>query len=126
MSRRFVLSLLAIACLIPLASEAQERMTRKPVASPETTQTQPAEMRLTGRLPNYYASAAAVTAEQRQQIYAVQNEYDARIETLLDELEELRADRDAKVAAVLTPEQQKKVDLARADARKRRAEHRSE
>ena len=119
MTRRVVLSLLALACVLPIITQAQERMTRKPV-TPSPAIEKPAEPKLSGRLPNYYASAAAVTDEQRQQIYAVQNEYDARIETLLDEIEELRADRDARIAGVLTKDQRQKVDAARQQARERR------
>ena len=54
----------------------------------------------------------------------MQHEYDARIEELLDEIEELRDQRDEDMRAVLTDDQKKMVDLAKTEARKRRAERR--
>lgn len=61
-----------------------------------------------GRLPAYYAQV--VTPDQKEKIYAVQHEYAPRIKELRAQLAAFQAERDAKCRALLTSEQQKKVD----------------
>ena len=61
------------------------------------------------RLPNYFGDLG-LEEGQRDKIYAVQDEYGPKIEALERQLETLRKERDAKVAAVLTPDQVKKLD----------------
>jgi Spy/CpxP family protein refolding chaperone len=74
-----------------------------------------------GRLPNHYGKLS-VTAAQREQIYAVQAEYDGRIDELLAQIEQLRSDRNAAVEALLTPEQRQKLaELREAQAARRKA-----
>lgn len=73
-----------------------------------------------GRLPAYYGHV--VDEDQRQAIYGIQAEYAPRIAELRAQLEALLNERNARVAAVLTPEQLKKVEQLRADARAKRAE----
>ena len=123
LSRAFAIIALLISLIaVPILASAQDREAMK-VATPAVMPT-PDAVRLTGRLPNHYASAANVSDEQRQQIYAIQNEYDAQIEDLLDQIEELRGERDDRVRDVLSPEQQAKVETARQQARERRASRR--
>jgi len=71
-----------------------------------------------GRLPAYYRYV--VTEDQRQQIYKIQAEYEPRLGQLRAQLEALIAEQDAKVQAVLSPEQLKRVEQLREEARKAR------
>ena len=80
---------------------------------------EPEAEKLTGRLPNYYGKVD-VSDEQRQNIYRIQADYEVKIESLLDEIEQLRTDRDEKVAAVLTDEQRAAVERLEAEARAKR------
>jgi len=68
-----------------------------------------------GRLPAFYAQVVA--PEQKEQIYAVQKEYLPRIKELRAQLVALQSERDAKCRALLTLEQQKKVDELMAAAK---------
>ncbi len=70
------------------------------------------------RLPPYYARV--VDDKQREAIYAIQDEYAPRIEELQKQLEALIAERDAKIQAVLTPEQLEQVQQLAAEAQKQR------
>ena len=76
-----------------------------------------------GRLPNHYRHV--VDEKQRQEIYKIQEEYAAKIATLKAQLKAMSKERDEKVLAVLTPEQQKKVDelaaAAKAEREKKKA-----
>ena len=67
-----------------------------------------------GRLPAYYGKV--VSEEQRERIYAIQLKYDSQIETLTEQLETLRKQRDSEVEAVLTAEQKTQVAEARSAA----------
>jgi len=71
-----------------------------------------------GRLPAYYGKV--VDEKQRKAIYAIQIEYHPKIEALRKQLEDLMKERDEKVADVLTPEQQAKVEELRAAANSKR------
>ena len=70
------------------------------------------------RLPPYYGQV--VTPEQRKQIYAIQDEYGPKIDALRKQLEALMAERDAKIAAVLTEEQRKELARLQEEAKAKR------
>ena len=70
------------------------------------------------RLPAYYTPV--VTAEQREKIYKIQEEYQAKISPLEMQLKDLRKERDEKIAAMLTAEQKKQVEEAAAKAMEKR------
>jgi len=72
------------------------------------------------RVPNYYGPV--VDQKQRERIYKIQRDYASRIEALKAQLTALLKERDEKVAAVLTPEQLKKVEAAKAAAKAKRAQ----
>ena len=76
------------------------------------------------RLPNYFGNV--VTQKQRDDIREIQNEYLPLIEQLTARLNALRAEMNAKVRAVLSEEQQGKVDQMTEDARNRRRSNRTE
>ena len=72
-----------------------------------------------GRLPAYYNEV--VDQQQREKIYAIQQECKPQIDALKAQLAALMKERDEKIAAVLTPEQKKKVEQLRQEAKARRA-----
>jgi len=71
-----------------------------------------------GRLPNYFSGV--VTDEQREKIYAIQNEFEPKIKELILKLDSLKKERDEKINALLTPEQKKKIDDLKAAAKQAR------
>lgn len=71
-------------------------------------------------MPIYYGQV--IDPPQREKITAILVEFSPKINALKTQLEALTKERDEKVAAVLTPEQAKKVEQLKAAARaKRRA-----
>jgi translation initiation factor 2B subunit (eIF-2B alpha/beta/delta family) len=70
------------------------------------------------RLPAYYAQV--ISADQREQIYKIQEKFAPQIKELQDKLQAVRAQRDSALRAVLTPEQQKKLDALVAAAKEKR------
>lgn len=104
----FVACLVAALALLssPQASLAQQaKEDAKPAAAKAATAKKPAEPR--GRLPNFYREV--VDNEQRARIYKLQEEYDAKIEALSAQLQELVNMRTTAIEAVLTADQLKKV-----------------
>ena len=73
-----------------------------------------------GRLPRFYRHV--VTAEQREQVYAIQAEYHDRIADLRAQLKAITNERNEKIAAVMTPDQLKRIKALRASARVKRQE----
>jgi len=71
------------------------------------------------RLPNYYTNV--VTQKQRDDIRAIQNQYQPLIQMLTVRLEALREEMNKRVRGVLSEEQQEKVDQLAEEARNRRA-----
>jgi Spy/CpxP family protein refolding chaperone len=82
------------------------------------------KVRERGRLPAHYAPV--VTEEQRQKIYDIQEEYKAKIDPLEAQVKALTKERDEKIAAVLTPEQRKKVEEAETQAKQKKAPAKSD
>jgi len=68
-----------------------------------------------GRLPAYFGDV--VSKEQREKIYAIQQEYTAKLAELRRQLDELTKERDAKIESLLTPEQRKKIADLKAAAK---------
>ncbi|GAB6165763.1 hypothetical protein JCM19992_17630 [Thermostilla marina] len=100
----------------PSAAPTQAAATQS--SQPATNDAKTGTSNFRPRLPNYYA--AVVSEQQRQQIYAIQREYWEKIQPLLKQLEALEAERDAKIEAVLSPEQKAAVQKARDEAAARR------
>lgn len=65
--------------------------------------------KLHGRLPQYY-SKLDVSTEQRQTIYRIQSSYAAKKTALEQQLDELKSQCSAETRAVLTADQQAKLD----------------
>ena len=73
------------------------------------------------RLPANYAKIG-LSEEQRKKIYEVQNKYEAQIDTLEKQIADLKAKQKAEVEGVLTPEQQKALQTAIEESKKKAAE----
>lgn len=71
------------------------------------------------RLPMFYSRV--VTAEQREQIYAIQQKFQKQIDELTEQLRAVQAQRDEEIRAVLTPEQQKQIDTWMEELQQKRA-----
>ena len=72
-----------------------------------------------GRLPAYYAKV--VDEKQKEAIYRIQQEYAPKIAALKAQIEQMTKEQNAKITALLTPEQQKKIEEAKAAAAKNRS-----
>lgn len=101
----------------PAEKPAQPAEAAKP--APQPAEAKKAKEKSYRRLPAHYGEV--VDEKQRKQIYAIQEEYGPKIDALRAEWEALTRQRDAKAAAVLTPEQLKKVEQLREAAKAKRA-----
>lgn len=72
-----------------------------------------------GQLPPYFAGV--VDEKQREQIYQIQKEFAPKIADLKAQLEALIAQRDQKIAEVLTEQQRAAIETKKAEAKKKRA-----
>jgi len=79
---------------------------------------------LRGRLPAHYAQV--VTDEQKEKIYKIQEEYKPKIDAARAQLDALVKEQKEKIAAVLTLEQQKKVEEAAAKPKEKGAKPKEE
>jgi hypothetical protein len=96
--------------------------------SPETPAETPvpekaAKKEFRGRLPAYFSKVVDET--QRKKIYAIQLEYAPKIDALKAQLESLMAERDEKVASVLTQEQRETIEQLKAEAEAKRNQGRA-
>lgn len=68
------------------------------------------------RLPNYYGQIG-ISDRQRERIYTLQGEYNSQIDDLQSRIDELKAERDAEIEAVLTDAQRNRLEDRREEAR---------
>ena len=115
--------MLVAAGLGGLAAVAQENEEKPAKARTRDAETKKAKGPR-GRLPAFYSQV--VDQKQREAIYKIQEEYEPKIAALQDQLNALTKQRDEKVSAVLTPEQQKKVAELQAAAKAKRAQPKPE
>lgn len=73
------------------------------------------------RLPPNYAKIG-LSEEQRKKIYEVQRKYDSQIDALEKQIADLKAKQTSEVEGVLTPEQQKALQAANEESKKKAAE----
>lgn len=76
------------------------------------------------RLPNYFGQIG-ISDRQREKIYGLQAQYNTRIDVLQAQIDELKAQRDANIEAVLTDAQKRLLEARREDARRAREAHRA-
>ena len=110
-----VASARALLSGVSRAQQAAEGAGEQPVAAAAKERAKPR-----GRLPAHFADV--VTAEQREEVYAIQGKFNDQIAELEAQIASLRTQRDMEVENVLTPEQKERVAQLREDAKKRRAE----
>jgi hypothetical protein len=95
--------------------------TSNPAANPAPTEASPAKAKkFRGRLPAHFSQV--VDEEQRKAIYAIQEEYSTKIDSLKAQLEAMTQERDGKIAAVLTASQREKIESLKTTARAKRTE----
>jgi len=100
----------------------EAKQAKAAASAPAATAEQPEKRKArktTVRLPNYYAQV--VDDKQREQIAKIQGEYNAKINALKAQLDELTKKRDAAIEGVLTQEQLKKIADLKAAAKVKRA-----
>ncbi len=108
----------ALLGLLTLGSQLTAQETKKEQAKPAAEkQEQKERAKPRGRLPAFFATV--VNEKQREEIYKIQSDYTAKLDELEKQLAALRAERDAKIDAVLTPEQLDSVNKKREEAKKR-------
>lgn len=73
------------------------------------------------RVPPNFAKLD-LTAAQREKLYAIDSEYDAKLEALKEQIKALSEKRDADSEAVLTPAQKERLAQVRAESKKKTAE----
>jgi hypothetical protein len=115
----------------PAAGHTAAEGTLQPSTSPETkpattpekkpAKTAKAKRRRGDRLPQFF-KGVVTDDDQKEKIYAVQDEYAPKLKALRDQLQTLTAERDAKIDDVLTADQKKTVQAKRAEAEAKRAE----
>ena len=117
--RTFVLG--AVVCGGFLASQAAVGIAADPPKAPAAKADKADKAKSpAGRLPPHFSEV--VDAKQREAIYAIQQQYAEKVGQLKAELDAQLKQRDAKIDAVLSPEQRQKVaDLAAAAKAKREA-----
>jgi hypothetical protein len=115
MTRVFWKAALVVALVCPVMARADDSKTTpaksdtaKP--APKATDSPNPDMKKDskGRLPPYYAKLVDET--QREAIYKIEGEYSPKIKDLYAQLKTLTDERDQKIRAVLTADQQKKLD----------------
>lgn len=72
------------------------------------------------RLPTYYSRV--VTQKQREDIYAIQDKYEAEMEAIRQQLDAKMKERDAEIQALLTADQLAEVQRLTDEAKQRRSE----
>lgn len=104
---------LSLALLMPLAISSMQGANGADDPKAKAKEKAPAK----GRLPQYYGKLE-VDDKQKESIYKIQASYDAQIDKLTDELAALKSKRDGEIRAILTKEQQKKLDTTIEEAKK--------
>ena len=103
--------LVLLLCSISTVALGQTKSSKSTRSSSKTTsqksQANETEKELTGRLPRYFASL--VDDEQRQEIYAIRNDFRDEIEALEKKLAALKVKEMQAVEKVLTTTQRRKL-----------------
>ena len=68
------------------------------------------------RLPNYFGQIG-ISDRQRERIYTLQGEYNSQIDDLQARIDELKAERDTEIEAVLTDAQRNRLEDRLEEAR---------
>ncbi|MDR1957775.1 MAG: hypothetical protein LBQ54_01810 [Planctomycetaceae bacterium] len=103
----------------PAASETETRLSLELKSQSEAAKGLKVEKTFLKRLPNFYKDV--VSSDQKEQIYNIQETYFAVISMLELRLEKLKAERDARIEAVLTESQKTKLESVKKAAATSRA-----
>lgn len=133
---RAVLGLVTLALPLSLSAADTKPATKPATAAAPATAAVPAKAearkaaaddktagKRRGQVPPYYAKV--VNDAQREKIYSIQAEHNAKIEQAQAQVKALTEARDAAIEGVLTPEQREQVAKAKAEAEKAQAEKRA-
>ena len=107
------------------AAQEKEKAGKRPAIQKKQADPKPAKKGAdedeepAGRLPAYFKDV--VDEAQRDKIYAIQAEYANRIDRLRQQLTALEDERDERIERVLTPQQQARVEAAREEAKAKKA-----
>jgi hypothetical protein len=102
----------------PEAAAAPASSPSSPVGEKAPSKADKEKKKAGGRLPAYFADV--VDEGQRKQIYSIQEEFTPRLDALRKQLEQLTTERDAKIDALLKPEQKAKIQAKREEAAAKR------
>ena len=105
---------LAVVPFWPVVAQQGRGAPKAPAAANGSSAKEPK-----GRLPRFYD--VVVTPEQRKRIYEIQDKYEARIQALLQQIEQLKKQRDREIEAVLDEEQRDIIARLRALAQRQKA-----
>ena len=83
-------------------------------ATEEKSEKKAKSKRAVHRLPNYFGQI--VTEEQKVEIYKIQDEYAPKVQEYREKLAGVLKERNAKIHAVLTPEQKEKLEQMKQEA----------
>ena len=117
MIRISLAAVLATAFVLPVWIDSVVAQPKAEVAKAQQKQAKKKQVK--GRLPPHYGQI--VDEGQRQRIYRIQAGYNPKIEALQAELDVLVEQRDAEIRAVLSPEQQRRLDARIAEAQAAKA-----
>lgn len=104
---RYVVGVLALALFLGTANSAVAQDKEKSKSSSSSTKEKESKAR--GVLPQHYRQLA-LSDEQRQTIYKIQNEYSDKIDDLQKKIDDMKAERNAKYLKALTKAQRDRLE----------------
>jgi len=121
---RYVAGALALAFFLGTATSAVAQDKEKSKSGSSST-TKEKESKVRGVLPAHYKQLA-LSEEQRQTIYKIQNEYSDKIDDLQKKMDDMRAERNAKYLKALTKAQRDRLEEIKKGAEKEEKEKEKE
>ncbi|HQR09409.1 MAG TPA: hypothetical protein PLN21_21485 [Gemmatales bacterium] len=112
---RYVAGVLALAFFLGTATTAVAQDKEKSKSGSSSTKEKESKVR--GVLPAHYKQLA-LSEEQRQAIYKIQNEYSDKIDDLQKKMDDMRAERNAKYLKTLTKAQRDRLEEIKKSADK--------
>ncbi|HWB00193.1 MAG TPA: hypothetical protein VG713_16985 [Pirellulales bacterium] len=109
---RVIAAVLSFSVMAAAADAADEKAAAE-------TKTKKARAEARGYLPPYYKNV--VDGVQREKIYKIQSQYEAKMDELEKQLKAMADQRDAEIEGVLTPEQKQRIKELAAEAKTKRA-----
>ncbi len=104
---RYVAGVLALAFFLGTAGSVSAQDKEKSKSGSSSTKEKESKAR--GVLPQHYRQLA-LSDEQRQTIYKIQNEYSDKIDDLQKKIDDMKAERNAKYLKALTKAQRDRLE----------------